>query len=74
MTLIDESSVLDRAVGRTWPGARAFVDVRGWGDPAPMYTIHFRNGVQFTDTTQQGAVRAAETYAEATFKLTGEYP
>lgn len=74
INLIHESVVLDRAIDRTWPGASARVRAGGVDDPWPTYEIMFKNGVVFYGGVKAAVINDAQTYAEATFNLTGEYP
>ena len=74
MTLIHESKALRFAVGATWPGANARVYSGGVDDPWPTYEIMFKNGVVFYGGVKAAVINDAQTYAETTFNLTGEYP
>ena len=74
MTIIHENKALRFAVGATWPGANARVYSGGVDDPWPTYEIMFKNGVVFYGGVKAAVINDAQTYAEATFNLTGEYP
>lgn len=54
--------------------AKAYVWVRGWGDPAPIFVITFRNGVEFTGKDKDAVIANARVYHDTTIKLTGETP
>ena len=76
MTIIHESEVLRFAVGaaRHIESASARVYSGGVDDPWPTYEIMFKNGVVFYGGVKAAVINDAQTYAEATFNLTGEYP
>ena len=54
--------------------AKAYVWARGWEDPAPIFVITFRNGVEFTGKDKDAVIANARVYHDTTFNLTGEYP
>lgn len=57
-----------------FPGAKVWVEVRGWRDPRPEFAIAFKNGMKFESHTKHDAIQQAKVYYESTLRLTGEPP
>jgi hypothetical protein len=69
-----EEQSWSRAVEAGYPGAKGWVEVRGWEDPRPLWCIQFRNGVVFSDYTKHVVGKQAKDYACSVSRLTGEWP
>jgi hypothetical protein len=63
-----------RIVGYDMPKAKAWAEVRGWGDPAPHYCVSFRNGQVFRGANWYAILKEARAQYRAIEKLTGEPP
>jgi hypothetical protein len=73
-SLLDSITWFRHEASRRCQGARGVVDIRGWEDPAPIFRVICKNGVEFQDSSSCGAIRAASNYLETVKALTGEYP
>ena len=56
------------------PKAKAWIEVRGWRDPVPLYCISFRIGQVFQGTNWRDIFTEARAQYRAIEKLTGEPP
>lgn len=63
-----------RIVGYDMPKAEAWIEVRGWRDPAPLYCISFRSGQVFRSRDWRDTFAKARAQYLAIEKLTGEPP
>lgn len=54
--------------------AEGFVWNRGPEDPAPIFSVIFRNGVEFFGKDKEVVIANARTYHDITINLTGETP
>ena len=63
-----------RIAGYDMPKAKAWIEVRGWRDPVPLYCISFRSGQVFRGTDWRDTFTKARAQYRAIEKLTGEPP
>lgn len=63
-----------RIVGYDMPKAKAWIEVRGWRDSAPLYCISFRSGQVFQGPNWYDTLKEARAQYRAIEKLTGEAP
>ena len=63
-----------RLVGYDMPEAKAWIEVRGWRDPAPLYCISFRSGQVFRSRDWRDTFTKARAQYRAIKKLTGAPP
>ncbi len=54
--------------------AKSMVEVRGWNDPCPRFTITFKNDVAFTGSDPEQVILDAMVYRNTIFRLTGVLP
>lgn len=69
-----EEQAWSRAVEAYHPGAKGWVETRGWRDPRPLWCIQFKNGVVFSDHVKHIVGGQANDYARSVVRLTGELP
>ena len=63
-----------RVAAHDMPIAKAWIEVRGWEDPAPHYCISFRSGQVFQSPNWYDTLKEARAQYRAIEKLTGEPP
>lgn len=63
-----------RIAGYDMPKTKAWIEVRGWRDPVPLYCISFRSGQVFRGTDWRDIFTKARAQYRAIEKLTGEPP
>jgi hypothetical protein len=71
---MDEGQAWKQAVGGAFPGAKGWMEVRGWGDPTPIWHIQFSNDHVVSGTSKLAVAREADAYFTAVQRLTGEPP
>jgi hypothetical protein len=71
---MDEGQAWKQAVAGTFPGAKGWMEVRGWGDPTPTWHIQFSNDHVVSGTSKLAVAREADLYFAAVHRLTGEAP
>lgn len=69
-----EAQAWSRAVEATVPGAKGWVEVRGWMDPTPVWRIDLKDGMSFSGTDKAAVAREFDTYWQSVLRLTGEPP
>lgn len=69
-----EHDLFVRQMQGYFPGAKVWVEVRGWHDPRPEFAIAFKNGMTFESNSKHDVIQQAKVYYEATLRLTGEPP
>ena len=74
VTPMDEHDLFVRAMNTYIPVAKVWVEVRGWEDPRPTYTVTFKNGAVFEGQTKHVVINDAKVYADGLYRLTGEFP
>jgi hypothetical protein len=69
-----EAEAWKQAVAGAFPGAKGWVETRGWEDPSPVWLIKFNDDHIVSNTSKLAAAREADAYFRAVSRLTGESP
>lgn len=70
---LTEEQEWSRAVASTVPGAKGWVEVRGWGDPKPLWCITLP-GIKFEGYVKKEVARQFDAHWRSVLRLTGEMP